>query len=248
MALTRAKVFLMINCPPVGGKQVLASNLILDGIEDLANNQSEGQAIEISEDYDELVKYSIGMIDSMNTNQTPYPIINYRTYRSSGWREKIALRKKGGLFLTEEGKQKKAKINYGILVHEILERIQNQAEAKSLINQYYLRGEISNKDKQVLLNQLEQIFSCPQVKSWFNTDWKVKVESSIIIQNQHPKRPDRVLIKGSNAIIIDFKTGIEKPLDTIQILSYKETLANMGYREIQAFLLYTANNKVVQVV
>ena len=247
VALTRAAEFLMINCPPKGGTQVRSGDLVVSGIEHFEYDCSIKEAVKTCNDSDFVINYSIGDLDNVQSEHMDNPVLNGGFYKSSSWREKISLKKKGGLFLSEEGKQKKEKINYGILVHEILERIKNEKEAELLVNRYYLEGQISKEDKNVLINQLEKIFANSQINSWFNTDWKVKVESSIILKNQHPKRPDRVLMKEDKAIIIDFKTGAEKPQDKNQLRSYIGTLRKMGFQKIEAFLLYIANNKVVQV-
>ena len=134
-----------------------------------------------------------------------------------------------------------------MLVHEILAGISSQQEVDFAIERYYLEGQISNEEKQLLADQLQLIFSNSQVQDWFNTKWEVKTETAIIIKDKHPKRPDRVLFRDKDAIIIDFKTGIEKAVDQKQILSYRDTLKEMGFLNIEAYLLYIGINKVVKV-
>ena len=60
-------------------------------------------------------------------------------------------------------------------------------------------------------------------------------------------RPDRVIIEGNNATIIDYKTG--KPSDEHhkQLHYYGEVLENMGYGQIKKFLIYTADKLLVEV-
>ena len=246
VALTRAEDFLLINCPPSGKEIKTAGDLVNKGLENYLSEHVEGLDISISE-YENKVFYSLGTIGLALSNQSNEPAPFHGSYQSSDWREKIALRKKGGIFFTEGGAEKKAKINYGLIVHEILASIKNQDEADIALERYYLEGQISKKDKQTLTDQLRQIFSNSKVKLWFNSNWEVKAEASIIIKNKHPKRPDRVLIHDNNAIIIDFKTGMEKSADIRQILSYKETLLEMGFLNVEAHLLYIALNKVIQV-
>lgn len=240
VALTRAKDFLLVNCPP-GSKEIKTSgDLLLKGVENLKMSSGER---------DDVVTYTIGEMAHTQVDLHSVEAAQYNDmYRSSVWRDKIALRKKGGIFFSEEGIEKKEKINYGLIVHEILASIKNEKEATFAIEKYCMDGQISKSDKKTISDQLKLIFSNSQVKSWFNTDWEVKAEASIILTNRRPKRPDRVLIKGNSAIIIDFKTGSEKPEDRRQVLSYTEILRAMGYLKIQAFLLYIPLNKVIQVV
>lgn len=243
VALTRAEDFLLINCPPTGKELKTAGDLVLKGIENIFRGDVETSV----KDDNNKVKYTIGNVEKLLKNQYIDLAGAQGHYKSSDWREKIALRKKGGIFFTERGEEKKAKINYGLLVHEILASIKSQAEADFAIERYYLEGQISKEDKQMLSDQLHKIFSNAQVQDWFNTTWEVKAEASIIIKNRYPKRPDRVLIQGKKAIIVDFKTGIEKSQDQKQVLSYKETLKEMGFLDIEAYLLYIAINKVIRV-
>jgi len=247
VALTRAERYLMVNCPP--------KNQNLSGVGDMINHgimkmlEEDSKEIEIveknNEDFD---NYSIGHDDKSTSKEVLETIEKSTTgYQTSNWRHKIAIRKKGGVFFTKEGFEKKAKINYGLLVHEILASITNENHMGSSIEKYFLEGQISSDDKIVLKDQLEKIFAIPIVRDWFNTDWQVKAEAQIIMNDGHSKRPDRVLLNGQQAVIIDFKTGIEKAADKRQILSYKQVLIEMGFDDIQCYLLYIKDNKVTKV-
>lgn len=245
VALTRAEEFLMLNCPPQSNGLKNAGDLILSGIEKLIQKKEDYVT---TQDDDSIKRYTIGSNKVVNNHiKTENPVTKNSNYQSSDWRSKIAIRKKGGLLLDAEGSDQKAKINYGLLVHEILSKIKNEKEAQNLVSNYLIEGLVSKKESQTLIDQLKIVFSNPIVQSWFNTDWKVKAEVSIIVKDDQPKRPDRVLLKGKNAIIIDFKTGIEKSNDKKQVLEYSTLLKEMGYQNVEAHLLYIASNKVIKV-
>lgn len=248
VAFTRAEEYLLINCPPISKEIKTAGDLVIKGIERLISGDESQNQVQTEKDEESIHKYSIGSLDPVSSSPDESNALEIGSgYVSSNWRQKIALRKKGGVFFTEKGEEKKAKINYGLLVHEILASIKNQKEAEVAVERYYLEGQISSEDKQTLTDQLNHIFSNPQVQSWFNTDWEVKAEVAIVVRNGYPKRPDRVLINGKKAIIIDFKTGLEKQIDQKQVVTYKNILAEMGFKEIKAYLLYIAMNKVIEV-
>ncbi len=244
VALTRAETFLRINCPPPSSGLKNAGDLVIKGIERV------GQVDDLvsQEEDDSVIRYSIGSLEEAKSKSTANNQAGKTAkYESSDWREKIAIRKKGTLFFDLDASEQKAKINYGLLVHEILSKIKNEKEAELIVDGYQMEGLISKKEGQTLIDQLSVIFSNPQVQNWFNTDWEVKAEVSIIVQDDYPKRPDRVLLKGKKAIIIDFKTGKEKSNDTKQVLEYKNLLDEMGYQNVEAHLLYIALNKVIKV-
>ena len=65
-------------------------------------------------------------------------------------------------------------------------------------------------------------------------------EQAIIADNDEILRPDKIILKKDAAVIIDFKTGIPKSRDQKQVDRYKETLENMGIKNVQGYLFYTA--------
>ncbi|MCG8309943.1 MAG: UvrD-helicase domain-containing protein [Cytophagales bacterium] len=248
VALTRAEEFLMINCPPLGKEMRSAGDVVIKGVEIYEHTNDKSPEFNKADPDEHKIKYTIGnMAVSPPAEYVVQISPNTKSYRSSDWRTKIALKKRGSLFLSEKGKEKKAKIDFGLLAHEILASIDGQDEIARAIERYYFEGQISGKDKLSLAAQFNRIFSNAQVKSWFNTDWEVLSEASIVLKNQPPKRPDRVLVHNNKAIVIDFKTGMEKPADKKQILTYTEILKQMGYEKIEGYLLYITRNKVIQV-
>lgn len=245
VALTRAEEFLMINCPPQSNGLKNAGDLVLAGIERLCQTQENYVALQ--ED-DSIKLYTIGLLDNEKKElKSNYKDRIVSTYKSSDWRNKIAIRKKGTLFFDPDTSEQKAKINYGLLVHEILSKIKNEKEAELIVEGYQTEGLISKVEGQTLIDQLNILFSNPQVQNWFNSDWEVKAEVPIIVKNNYPKRPDRVLLQGKKAIIIDFKTGKEKSNDKKQVMEYRSLLTEMGYLNVDVHLLYIALNKVIKV-
>lgn len=72
---------------------------------------------------------------------------------------------------------------------------------------------------------------------WFTNEWQVLSERHIL-QNNIRKVPDKVLLKGNKAIIIDFKTGIKEEKHLLQVKNYAKILTIMGYIVIEKWLLY----------
>ncbi len=248
VALTRAENHLLINCPPSSGKLGNVGDLMIKAMDEMATQPRNNLRISIDEEVHDAVRYFVGD-KGMNHNKISpsEPNEPISSYKTSDWREKIAIRKKGGLYLSINHSERRAKINYGLLVHEILASSKNEKDAEALIDRFYSEGVIGREEKNMLHDQLQMIFSNPQVQSWFNTTFDIKTEIPILINGDEQKRPDRVLIDGQNAIIIDFKTGLEKQADKDQVLDYRSVLQRMGYHKVEAYLLYISQNKVVKV-
>lgn len=98
---------------------------------------------------------------------------------------------------------------------------------------------------------------------WFSSEWNVLNERAVLYMKTDTPlslRPDRVIVNGDNAIIIDYKTaqGAVKKLpdgtysapekNVEQIQRYVSILQQIGYRNIQAYLWYILDNTAVRVI
>jgi hypothetical protein len=95
--------------------------------------------------------------------------------------------------------------------------------------------------------QIQKLFSNKIIREFFSGEWIALAEREILLPGGKILRPDRVLLKDDSAVIIDFKTGKEKPEHAAQVQEYAEQLWKMNYRKIEKFLIYLENASVVQV-
>ena len=86
-----------------------------------------------------------------------------------------------------------------------------------------------------------------QIKSWFASEGEVRNESPVLSPDGNSSRPDRVMLKDGMAKVIDFKTGVEKQQDKVQVANYMNLLSSMGYAEVKGFVLYTDSQKIEEV-
>jgi len=94
---------------------------------------------------------------------------------------------------------------------------------------------------------MEYFWNLPEVDSWFGSDARVLNETTILIPNGEQYRPDRVVIRGKEATIVDYKFG-EKESRTYlkQVKQYMNLIAEMGY-ETSGFVCYVSLRKVEKV-
>jgi ATP-dependent helicase/nuclease subunit A len=139
-------------------------------------------------------------------------------------------------------------VSEGSLMHEIFSGIINYADIPAVLERMNLAGKITNAEKDKLAVTIQHFFGDLQVMSWFSGDWKVLTESEFILPGGEIRRPDRLLVKGNQAVLIDFKFGknIESSHRT-QVLEYQQLLTGMGYTQSEAWLWYVTLNKVIQV-
>ncbi len=239
VAFTRAKRVLMVNTTKSTGntkgksvssllQQVIDSDSFLPGME---------------KDDDQ---FSFGHLHSIKPKGEIEKIVP-TTYQISHWGKKAKLKKRGREFFEKGTEDRKEKINYGIIVHEILARISAPTDVPQLLLEYHFQGIISKEEIDQIEAQINSIFSNPVVAGWFKDQWDVKSEQSILSPGNDEMRPDKVLIKDLNAIIIDFKTGKELPEHGRQLARYKQKLKEMGFQSIKAYVLYISKNKVREI-
>jgi hypothetical protein len=88
----------------------------------------------------------------------------------------------------------------------------------------------------------------PIVKEWFTTDWEdIKCEAGIITPH-NMRRPDRVMIKGRRAVVVDYKFGQNEERSYLKQMSeYLDLLNTMErYDTIEGYVWYIALGKVVR--
>ncbi len=72
-------------------------------------------------------------------------------------------------------------------------------------------------------------------------------EKDILLAGGHTVRPDRLVFRKHEVIIIDYKTGQEEEYHQQQLNGYAGKLQQMGYTNIKKYLLYIDEEKVVEV-
>ena len=98
-----------------------------------------------------------------------------------------------------------------------------------------------------LTKKAERTFQKLDEKKIFEGKVKIYNESTIISSIDSIKRPDKIILKDNETIIIDFKTGNKKEKDLKQIKEYVSVLNEMELPSIKAFLFYTSTEELVEV-
>lgn len=139
------------------------------------------------------------------------------------------------------------KIAYGNLIHSFLAEIETIDEVVATLEAYRLKGLISCDEEEKVSKQLNQLWEHEQMRSWFDGSWEVKREMSILLPGEGIERPDRIMMKGNEVIILDFKTGERGSEHRQQVLRYASAFKKMGYVHVRSFLCYLHPYALVEV-
>lgn len=163
---------------------------------------------------------------------------------NSGWKEKVRISLEAGEMA--DGVISPTSRSVGNLVHRILSEIKNPEELSERLNWNMSRGIIDKAQRLEIEIQINALLEHPEAGKWFHPHEKVLIEQAIVTPGGHTTRPDRVIIDGKNATIIDFKTGEERPEHREQITEYGKLLSAMGY-QCTLYLYYLESHRAVKV-
>ena len=174
-------------------------------------------------------------------------VVNHtlNTFNSNQWRDQIKMRAAApSIWNTQMAEVKK---DYGVMVHTALSRIRTEMDVPAALGSMLQEGLITTEEQEKLKRTLAKIIALPELKAHFSAGPVVKNESEIITETGELFRPDRVVIHGKTAVIIDYKTGGEKSIHKKQIIQYGELLTKMGYEIREKLIVYIEEERVLAV-
>ncbi|MDO4757658.1 MAG: UvrD-helicase domain-containing protein [Rikenellaceae bacterium] len=154
-------------------------------------------------------------------------------------------------YFEAEKEQELSPRNFGILMHKAFEAAQDRQEIGRAIEQMLLDGILSEVDKLELEKMVAAALTHDEVGGWFDGSWdEVRCEEDIICpQEQGIRRPDRVMIRGKRAVVVDYKFGeLNAASYRTQIKRYCQLLSDMGYTELSGYLWYVKLGKIEKVI
>lgn len=135
-------------------------------------------------------------------------------------------------------------IDYGNIMHELLFRINKQGDEQDIIAELIREGRVNSTEAVLIEKEMAFFWNIPETTSWFGDDVKALNEKTILTQEGNLYRPDRIIVDGQKAIVIDYKFGQhELTAHQQQIKKYKLLLEQMGYATT-AHLCYVKLQKV----
>lgn len=164
------------------------------------------------------------------------------------WRRKITMKRQARELWRLDASPMKEKVDWGVLVHEVLAGIETEKDIAAAVAIQREKGHITMADTEELIDLMERVMEIAlpesgRVRQWFSPGWQVKNEMAIGAETGE-FRPDRVILRGGEAIVIDYKTGRPDPKHHGQVQGYAALLKTMGYTPVQGYLLYTADLRV----
>ncbi|MBA6151818.1 UvrD-helicase domain-containing protein [Gelidibacter maritimus] len=135
--------------------------------------------------------------------------------------------------------EQEAAIEKGNLVHLILSKVKTKDDLDLVFEDFENSGDLNSQQSAELKPIINNIVHHEQLKAFFMPGLTVYNERDILTSGGLISRPDRIVLNNQNeAVIIDYKTGSERPTHQNQIMAYQVILEEMGYNIVKRILVY----------
>lgn len=163
-----------------------------------------------------------------------------KNYSTGKWRSRLTIRKS----MIGEGE---ARLR-GIRIHQLLSGIKTLDDLEGEAQKAISAGMMTTEEAETTVTIIRRWAEEPVFANWFHADWEIHTEISILVPGIGERRPDRLLIRGTTAIVIDYKTGSESKEHADQVLEYMRILKTMKFEKVQGFLVYTNSQQYKEVI
>lgn len=183
-------------------------------------------------------QYEFGTLtDHSEANQKEKPeALVLNEFISSDWQKKINIRTSAPHSWDADNPLRNA--DFGNRIHKILSWIKTADDISTAIERAEITGLIESTDVERISKTLLSVIHHPDLADCFLKQAKIKTEPEILLPHGIFYRPDRVVIIQNAVIIIDYKTGSQRPEHALQLNQYAGYIAEMGYNNIKCLLVY----------
>ncbi len=166
---------------------------------------------------------------------------------STSYQSKVVIKPAAGGLSIEKRKKLEESKNRGRILHKALSHIRYPEDAEKAVGILKIEGKITSENEDEIINELVEILKISEVRKWFSKEYEIKTEAEILLPDGIMYKPDRVLLRDNKAIVVDYKTGRHHKEHETQVKQYADVLSKMGYPEIEKYLFYVPERKIVKV-
>ncbi len=129
-------------------------------------------------------------------------------------------------------------IELGNVIHYALSQIETLNDLGKVINDLATLGHLEGNATNYVTQKIEEVVTHPLLTEYFSGNRRILNEQDILTTNGKTLRPDRIIIVGNEATIIDYKTGKPSPSHKEQIMEYGDVLKAMNFKIKHAIIVY----------
>lgn len=200
----------------------------------------------LANDNDAILSYSFGDATEPSQHKEIKAPIDIQLFGELLWFPDISLIDRDSL---DELTLQKERV-LGRMIHAVLETMQQPSDLENALLEQAKKMQISADLIVVIRQHLAQLLANNEVVSLiFPSDKEQTLdEREIILSESERIRPDRVIVAQDLVRVIDYKTGLPRKRDVQQIQQYAQALMAMGFAKCKAYLVYTDEIKIQEVL
>ncbi len=161
---------------------------------------------------------------------------------TSAWRNRLRIKK------TFRSTETENRIDWGNIMHAALAKIITPEDIYDAVKTLSVTGVINDDQRVTLFQNLTALLDHDDIKPFFKIGLNVKTEAEMILSDHTIRRVDRIILGDNCATVIDYKTGrSNKEEHRKQLDQYEAAILQMGYAQIEKYLLYTDEYKLVKI-
>lgn len=194
-----------------------------------------------------LIRYTYGEKLDVKSKETENNSIIMESYPTK--KPEISVRKPNKRFMDEGMTPGTESCTKGIQLHKVFEGANSVDDLYSAIERLATNKKVDAIEAKHLCANIDNALANDIVAEWFSGEWEdIKCEAGIIYKDEN-LRPDRVMIKGDRAIVVDYKFG-DKTSNSYnkKMKTYIDFLTRMKrYKSIEGYIWYVKLNEIVKV-
>ncbi|MCD4680293.1 MAG: UvrD-helicase domain-containing protein, partial [Bacteroidales bacterium] len=187
---------------------------------------------------DEQINYSFGEETQQSAESD---VVRQKSYKlekaiSRDWRKHALISKRAPEIWDIDDPNRNRQ--WGNLVHTVLSKIKYLEDKDAVLDKFYLEGYFDKDEKKKLSGKIDKVFNNQLVRLFFTKGVEIKNEAEILLPDGKSYRPDRIVLDGKKAVVIDYKTGKSSEYHKKQLDNYASLLIDMGYEVDKKYLIY----------
>lgn len=141
----------------------------------------------------------------------------------------------------------------GTLLHRLMEDIESEKDVERVLQTAVSEGKIAPLEEiGELKKMLRKAMEHKVAKAWFDGTWQLYRECSILTRDAQgavvTQRPDRVMMRGDEAIVVDYKFGAQQQSYHDQVKRYCQLIQQMGKQHVKGYLWYVDKDFIEEVL
>jgi ATP-dependent exoDNAse (exonuclease V) beta subunit len=137
---------------------------------------------------------------------------------------------------------------FGNQFHLAMAAIDHPDEIEQKLDSLVRTGDVEESFRIRIHEKISSLFADTSFRSLFENAEEILNEQSIILDEKNTRRPDKLILKNDQTIVIDYKTGLPSSKYERQMTEYIQTLKQMDLPNVKGYLLYTVNNELREIL